>query len=263
MKPTTLLVMVMNVIVAMKVFAVPLIMTGGGPADATRVLPLFIYQTAFEFFDMGRAAAMSVFLFVGVMPFSFIQVRLFTPRGRAVTKHLARSAARRRRPNLQRGSILAFSTLVMIACVTLLPYYWMVSSSLKTMDEHVQRADPVDSQSGQLACPMCVAWQAQDFTRYFLNSGVVAVAITLGNLLLSSLAGYSLTKFRYFGRGLTFLLILSTMMLPLEVTMVPLFLIIKQLNWVNSYPGPDRAVPGGWLRRLPDAPVHAGHPQAS
>lgn len=78
LKPTTLLVLVMNVIVAMKVFAVPLIMTGGGPADATRVLPLFIYQTAFEFFDMGRAAAMSVFLFVGVMAFSFIQVRLFT-----------------------------------------------------------------------------------------------------------------------------------------------------------------------------------------
>ncbi len=48
---------VMNVIVALKVFAVPLIMTkGGGPADATRVLPMFFYQTAFEFFDMGRAA---------------------------------------------------------------------------------------------------------------------------------------------------------------------------------------------------------------
>jgi ABC-type sugar transport system permease subunit len=78
LKPTTLLVIVMNVIVAMKVFAVPLIMTGGGPADSTRVLPLFIYQTAFEFFDMGRAAAMSVFLFVGVMLFSFIQVRMFT-----------------------------------------------------------------------------------------------------------------------------------------------------------------------------------------
>jgi multiple sugar transport system permease protein len=78
LKPTMLLVIVMNVIVAMKVFAVPLIMTGGGPADATRVLPLFIYQTAFEFFDMGRAAAMSVFLFVGVMLFSFIQVRVFT-----------------------------------------------------------------------------------------------------------------------------------------------------------------------------------------
>lgn len=79
-RPTTLLVIVMNVIVAMKVFAVPMIMTGGGPADSTRVLPLLIYQTAFEFFDMGRAAAMSVFLFVAVMLFSFVQVRIFTQR---------------------------------------------------------------------------------------------------------------------------------------------------------------------------------------
>jgi len=78
LKPTTLLVMVMTVIVAMKVFAVPMIMTGGGPADSTRVLPLFIYQTAFEFFDMGRAAAMSVFLFVAVMLFSVAQIRIFT-----------------------------------------------------------------------------------------------------------------------------------------------------------------------------------------
>jgi ABC-type sugar transport system permease subunit len=77
LKPTTLLVMVMSVIVAMKVFAVPLIMTGGGPADSTRVLPLFIYQTAFEFFKMGRAAAMSVFLFAAVMIFTLLQIRLF------------------------------------------------------------------------------------------------------------------------------------------------------------------------------------------
>jgi multiple sugar transport system permease protein len=82
LRPTTLLVMVMTVIVAMKVFAVPMIMTGGGPADSTRVLPLFIYQTAFEFFDMGRASAMSVFLFVAVMLFSVAQIRIFT-RGEA------------------------------------------------------------------------------------------------------------------------------------------------------------------------------------
>ena len=78
LKPTLLLVMVMSVIVAMKVFAVPLIMTGGGPADSTRVLPLFIYQTAFEFFKMGRAAAMSVFLFAAMMIFTVFQIRLFS-----------------------------------------------------------------------------------------------------------------------------------------------------------------------------------------
>jgi multiple sugar transport system permease protein len=81
------------------------------------------------------------------------------------------------------------------------------------------------------------AWKAQNFTRYFVNTAFVAIAITVGNLLLASLAGYSLSKFRYFGRGVLFLLILSTMMLPLEVTMVPLFLIVKKFGWPNTYEG--------------------------
>jgi multiple sugar transport system permease protein len=153
-----------------------------------------------------------------------------------VTKLSVRSTITQRRPSLQRGNILAFCALAIIACITLLPYYWMVSSSLKTMANMFSVPiqwipNPINWMSYVLA------WQAQNFTLYFFNSCVVAVAITLGNLLLSSLAGYSLTKFRYRGRGLTFLLILSTMMLPLEITMVPLFLIVKQLDWLNSYPG--------------------------
>lgn len=78
LKPTTLLVIIMSIITAMKVFAVPLIMTNGGPANSTRVLPLFIYQTAFEFFDMGRASAMSIFLFAAVMIITVFQIRLFS-----------------------------------------------------------------------------------------------------------------------------------------------------------------------------------------
>lgn len=77
LRPTTLLVMVMSIIVAMKVFAIPLVMTEGGPAGATRVLPLFIYETAFVFFNMGRASAASMFLFAVVMLFSVVQIRIF------------------------------------------------------------------------------------------------------------------------------------------------------------------------------------------
>jgi len=135
-----------------------------------------------------------------------------------------------------RGDVLAYALVLVAVAIALLPYYWMVSSSLRTMESMFRVPiqwipDPVNWRS------YIVAWNAQDFTRYFLNSGFVAVAITLGNLLLCSLAGYSLAKFRYFGRGVLFILILSTMMLPLEVTMVPLFLIIKRLDWANTYQG--------------------------
>jgi multiple sugar transport system permease protein len=78
LRPTFLLVMVMSVIVALKVFAVPQLMTNGGPAGATNVIPLQIYKTAFEFFRMGQASAMSMFLFAVMMIFSIIQIRLFS-----------------------------------------------------------------------------------------------------------------------------------------------------------------------------------------
>ena len=88
----------------------------------------------------------------------------------------------------QRGTILVFCALVGIACLVLLPFYWMISSSLRTMDNMFSLPiqwipDPVNWRSYVLA------WQAQDFTRYFFNSGVVAIVITLGNLILCSLAG--------------------------------------------------------------------------
>ena len=78
LRPTILLVIVMSVIVALKVFAVPQLMTNGGPAGATEVVPLRIYKTAFEFFKMGEASAMSMFLFAIMMIFSVVQIRLFS-----------------------------------------------------------------------------------------------------------------------------------------------------------------------------------------
>lgn len=137
---------------------------------------------------------------------------------------------------VHRGAITANILVLIAAAIGVVPYLWMVSSSLRTLDNMfaipIQWIPyPVNWRSYLLA------WQAQDFTRYFFNSAVVSIAITAGNLLLCSLAGYSLAKFRYFGRGLLFILILSTMMLPLEVTMVPLFLIVKRLDWQNTYQG--------------------------
>jgi multiple sugar transport system permease protein len=140
------------------------------------------------------------------------------------------------RPSGFHQALVTYPLLILVTLVGLLPYYWMVACSFKTND--TMFAMPLQWVPNPINWNAYGnAWKAQDFTRYFLNTGFVAVAITLGNLLLASLAGYSLCKFRYFGRGALFLLILSTMMLPLEVTMVPLFLTVKQLGWPNTYEG--------------------------
>ena len=75
------------------------------------------------------------------------------------------------------------------------------------------------------------------FVQYFINSGVVSLTVMAANVVFCTLAGYGLAKFRFPGAGLVLLLILSTLMLPLEVTLVPTFLIVHKFEWINTYQG--------------------------
>lgn len=132
--------------------------------------------------------------------------------------------------------VIAYALLLLAVAWAIIPILWMVLSSFKTLEDMFR----VPMQ--WLPHPWYFqaypdAWTQRDFTRYFLNSAFISVSITLGNILFCSMAGYALAKFRFFGRQFLFLAILSTLMLPLEVTMVPLFLIVKQFNWQNTYLG--------------------------
>ena len=73
--------------------------------------------------------------------------------------------------------------------------------------------------------------------RWFRNSLFVAVSVTALNLFTCSLAGYSFAKFKYPGRGLMFGIVLATMMIPLASMIVPLFIVVKNFGWVDSYAG--------------------------
>ncbi len=75
------------------------------------------------------------------------------------------------------------------------------------------------------------------FVQYFINSGIVSLTVMATNVVFCTLAGYGLAKFRFPGSGLVLLLILSTLMLPLEVTLVPTFLIVHKFEWINTYQG--------------------------
>jgi multiple sugar transport system permease protein len=79
--------------------------------------------------------------------------------------------------------------------------------------------------------------QAAPFLRYYLNTVILACGVVAGRLLVCSLAAYSLGRLMFPGREFFFGLLISTMMLPDQVTLVPLFLITKQLGWLNSYQG--------------------------
>lgn len=75
------------------------------------------------------------------------------------------------------------------------------------------------------------------FARYYLNSAVVGIAVTGLNVLTCTLAGYSFAKYTYPGRSAAFVVVLATAMVPLEVIYVPLYTLVYQLGWVNSFAG--------------------------
>lgn len=75
------------------------------------------------------------------------------------------------------------------------------------------------------------------FARYFLNSTVVGVSVTALNVLTCTAAGYSFAKFRYFGRNAAFLVVLATLMIPVEIIYVPLYALVFQLGWTDSFAG--------------------------
>jgi ABC-type glycerol-3-phosphate transport system permease component len=160
---------------------------------------------------------------------------------------------------------LAFALVLAAGVALLTPILWMLSTSLKPLDRVFEL--PVE----WLPAPprwatYRAAWRRFDFDRYFLNSLVVSAAVTLLNVLLAGFAGYGLAKFRFIGRRVLFVAILGTLMLPIEVLMVPTFLIVKDLGWLNTYQGlvvPMAADAFGvflmrqFLRRLPDSLLEA------
>ncbi|MFP6890852.1 MAG: carbohydrate ABC transporter permease [Nitrospinota bacterium] len=133
------------------------------------------------------------------------------------------------------GGFISLLTVLGVG-VVLLPYFWMVSSSLKTGAEVFELPIHWIPQETQWEnYPNALSRGA--FGIYFFNSTIVAVAVMAGNLIFCSLAGYGLAKFRFPCRELCFRFILSTLMLPLEIVLVPTFLVVREFGLVNTYGG--------------------------
>jgi ABC-type glycerol-3-phosphate transport system permease component len=122
------------------------------------------------------------------------------------------------------------------AAFVLLPYFWMVSSSLKTQDEIFRLPiEWVPPQPQWTNYP--IALGRFPFGIYFFNSALVALAVMVGNVFFGSLAAYGLAKFPFPLRAFCFRAMLSTLMLPLEILLVPTFLVVRQLGLLDSYGG--------------------------
>jgi multiple sugar transport system permease protein len=138
-------------------------------------------------------------------------------------------------PRAQGRSVVLGLLLGLGAIVTSFPFLWMIATSLKPLRE--ARADPPRFLPES---PTIDSWvrlfTELDFTRYLTNT-LVVVAIGFVGLLLIAMAGYAFAKLRFPGRDALFLLVLATMMIPVQVTMIPTFMILNAADLTNTLLG--------------------------
>jgi putative chitobiose transport system permease protein len=133
--------------------------------------------------------------------------------------------------------IWTYLLLGAIALVMLLPLIWLISTAFKSPTENIFQFPPQFIPQQPTVQNFVKVWQTNPFGRYLFNSSVVAV-LTVGlNLLFCSLAAYPLARLPFRGREVIFSLIVSTILIPFQIVMIPLYILTVQLGLRNTYLG--------------------------
>jgi multiple sugar transport system permease protein len=133
---------------------------------------------------------------------------------------------------IRKGFIVFLLTIIGVSMV--LPFYWMIVTSLKTPLEAIQFPPTWFPKEFKFKNYLD-AWRQVPFPRYFLNSIIITLVTLFGVLITSSLAAYSFGRMEYRGRNFIFLSFLAMMMIPVPVYIVPGYLILMKFHWVDTY----------------------------
>lgn len=132
---------------------------------------------------------------------------------------------------------LLYGGLIIYAIVTFIPFLWALSASFKSLAEISASGTNFIPQEFTLENYKAIFAQEPLFGRWLFNSAIVAITVTAFNLLFNSMAGYALARIRFPGNRLFFFLILAVLVVPVQITLLPKFLILRSLGWLNSYQG--------------------------
>ncbi|MBL0385392.1 carbohydrate ABC transporter permease [Tumebacillus sp. ITR2] len=130
--------------------------------------------------------------------------------------------------------ILFYCVVIGYAVLTLIPFLWSVLTSLKSTPDMDKFWVPVSSLTFENYSYIITKFP---FFRWLINSAIVAGAVTVGNLLFNTLAGYALARIKFPGRGLIFYIVLAVMMVPGQVVMIPVYIMLANWGWINTYQG--------------------------
>jgi putative chitobiose transport system permease protein len=133
--------------------------------------------------------------------------------------------------------LLIYLLLFGIALAMLLPLIWLVSTAFKSPTENIFQFPPQFLPSQPTFANFVTVWQSNPFGRYLFNSFLVASSTVVLNLICCALAAYPLARLEFRGKDWIFTAIVSTIMIPFQIVMIPLYILTVQLGLKNSYLG--------------------------
>ncbi len=139
------------------------------------------------------------------------------------------------RPNRRFGSTTLLHVALAIAGIAMVfPFLWMMLTAFKTLPQLLQ--DPLSFWPSPWTFDNFVdAWNAAPFAQAYLNSIYIAVLAVVGTLVTASMAGYAFARIRFRGSKVLFIVFLATQMIPKQVTLIPFYLLMSNLGWVDSH----------------------------
>jgi multiple sugar transport system permease protein len=156
------------------------------------------------------------------------------PAGMPVAGASVEGHHRHRRPRFHWHQILAHVMLVAGAVTMVIPFLWMLSTSLKS-DQQAYIFPPIWIPTPIVWGNYGTVWEALPFNRFLINSAIVSILVTLGQLTTCSMGAFAFARLRFPGRDRLFVLYLATMMIPFQVTMIPVFILVKSFRWLDTY----------------------------
>ncbi|GAA2154465.1 MULTISPECIES: carbohydrate ABC transporter permease [Glycomyces] len=135
-------------------------------------------------------------------------------------------------PRARRAAL--YIALIVMAVPFVVPTLWMITSSFKPLNE-IFASPPSFFSANPTGAAYAEAFSFQPFARQYFNSVYIALVVTATTMLVSSLAGYAFARIRFPGRNLLFVVVLVGLLVPGEVTIVPLFQMFKQAGLVNTH----------------------------
>jgi multiple sugar transport system permease protein len=155
---------------------------------------------------------------------------------RAMTAEQHQEVLRRHQRWLTLWPIVAYTLLAVLSILTLIPIVWMILTAFKSPNEALANP-PTWFPRAWHPENFKAAWNFAPFGRYLVNTFFVAGSVMVLETLTSALAAYAFARLRFPGRDALFLLYLGSLMIPRQVTLIPLFIIVKDLHWVDTYQG--------------------------